>query len=132
NIPRKPMFQSTPKNQSIADDDEASVENLFENESQISESSKKQVIPHPPPQIEKTPTKLPNTIIPESGGKKQSVIKNDALVHGDDADSIRNVDNHTPSPRFEINNNDNEEDALNNHSLQSSPIPPKHKGSIIN
>ncbi|CAF1171421.1 unnamed protein product [Rotaria sordida] len=129
NIPRKPMFQSTPKNQSIADDDEASVENLFENESQISESSKKQVIPHPPPQIEKTPTKLPNTIIPESGEKTQSVIKNDVLVHGDDADSIRDVDNHTPSPRFEINNNDNEEDALNNHSLQSSPIPPKHKAS---
>jgi hypothetical protein len=57
-IPTKPMFQSTPRNQSIVDGNDNSVADLFENESQISQRPKKQEIPHPPPQIEKTPTKL--------------------------------------------------------------------------
>ncbi|CAF3685343.1 unnamed protein product [Rotaria sp. Silwood1] len=129
NISRKPMYQSTPKNQSMADEDDGSVADLFENESQVSEVSKKQVIPHPPPQIEKTPTKTPNTIVPGSVEKSQSVIKNDVLIHGDDADNIRD-DNPTPSPHSEINNNDNkDEDTLNNHSVQPSPIPPERKAS---
>lgn len=57
-VPTKPLFQSTPRNQSIVGDDDDYVDDLFENESQVIESPKKPVIPHPPPRIEKTPTKL--------------------------------------------------------------------------
>jgi hypothetical protein len=53
-VPTKPLFESTPRNQSINED----PDDLFENESKISEPSKKPEIPHPPPQIEITPTKL--------------------------------------------------------------------------
>ncbi|CAF4342496.1 unnamed protein product [Rotaria sp. Silwood2] len=120
-VATKPMFQSTPKNQSIVDENDESVADLFDNESQISEASKKQVIPHPPPQIEKTPTKLPITSVSRSVEKTRSVIK-------DDAGSIHD-DNRTSSPRIEINNNNDEEDTLNNHSFQPSPIPPEHKVS---
>jgi hypothetical protein len=48
------MFQSTPRNQSINEN----ANDLFDNESEISQLKKKPEIPHPPPQIEKTPTKL--------------------------------------------------------------------------
>ncbi len=48
-VPIKPMFQSTPRNQSISEN----ADDLFG-----SESKKKPDIPHPPPQIEKTPTKI--------------------------------------------------------------------------
>jgi len=57
-IPPKPLFQSTPRNQSIVDENDDLADDLFENESQISEQPKKPVISHPPPQIEKTPSKL--------------------------------------------------------------------------
>jgi len=53
-VPTKPMFQSTPRNQSINED----ADNLFDNESEISQPKKEPEIPHPPPQIEKTPPKL--------------------------------------------------------------------------
>lgn len=55
NVPVKPMFQSTPKNQSFIDND---ADDLFEKESQLSDDSKKEEIIHRPPQIEKTPPKL--------------------------------------------------------------------------
>jgi hypothetical protein len=51
NEPIKPVFESTPRNEN-----NDSVDDLFENELHTSEQSKKQELPHPPPPIEKTPT----------------------------------------------------------------------------
>jgi hypothetical protein len=55
-IPTKPIYESTPRNQSDAHEDENSVNDLFENESNTSEPSKKRELPRPPLRIEKTPT----------------------------------------------------------------------------
>jgi len=50
--PSKPIFESTPRNEN-----NNSVEDLFENESHTSEQSKKEELPRqPPPPTEKTPT----------------------------------------------------------------------------
>jgi hypothetical protein len=52
-VPSKPLFQSTPRNQSINHD----IDDLFETESQASEPAQKPTISHPPPHAEITPTK---------------------------------------------------------------------------
>lgn len=53
-IPIQPIFQSTPRSQSINHD----VDDLFGEESQASETSKKPTISHSPPQTKITPPKL--------------------------------------------------------------------------
>jgi hypothetical protein len=64
NVPRKPMFESTPRNQSIADKSNDSVDNLFDNESPTPEQPKKQELPRPPPQVERKPTPPPPPKVP--------------------------------------------------------------------
>jgi hypothetical protein len=100
-VPKKPMFESTPRNQSI---DKDYADDSFEHESQTIEPPKKQVIPHPPPQIEKTPPKprmysvfshlilltilfLAHTTAPEPDKGTKATIKDDVLIHGDDEDN---------------------------------------------
>jgi hypothetical protein len=58
-IPTKPIFESTPRNQSIVDENDDSAADLFGNESRTSERSKKQELPHLPPQEEKITTPPP-------------------------------------------------------------------------
>jgi hypothetical protein len=98
-VPTKPMFQSTPMNQSVVDENENSVNNLFGNDSEV-EHPKKQEIPHPPPRVEKTPPKLRMNLIlflfilififlasksvPEPDKGTKSTIKDGVLIHGDD------------------------------------------------
>ncbi|CAF0959996.1 unnamed protein product [Adineta steineri] len=127
-VPKKPLFQSTPRNQSIVQENDNSIVDLFDNESQISEPTERQGILHPQPQIEKTPPKLPNTTVPEPDKETKSTIKDGVLIHGDDADNLR--DTRTPSPTSEINNKDEEEEEVfDDPSLQPTPILPKRKES---
>jgi len=58
-IPTKPIFESTPRNQSIVDENDDSAADLFGNESRTSEQSKKQELPRRPPQVEKITTEQP-------------------------------------------------------------------------
>ncbi|CAM4884049.1 unnamed protein product [Rotaria socialis] len=133
NIPTKPLFQSTPKNQSITDDGFADV---FDNESQVLETPRKPDIPHQPPQVEKTPPNPPLTTTSGSGTGTKPMMKTTEISHMDDADNSR-IDDHTPSPdSSQINNNvghngdDSDNDALSNHSVQPSSIPPKPAASL--
>ncbi|CAF1278381.1 unnamed protein product [Rotaria magnacalcarata] len=127
NIPTKPLFQSTPKNQSMIDDGFADV---FDNKSQTSETSRKPDIPHQPPRVEKTPPKPPPTTISGSGTGTKPMMKDEEISHVANADNTRN-DDHTPSPDSQINNNsDHDGDELSNHSVQPSPIPPKSAASL--
>lgn len=109
---KKPIFESTPKNEH-----EDNNSNLSENESQTSEQSKKEKLPNPapppPPEPRKSSTELPKTTVSEPDKQTKSTIKNDIK------------DNHhkslTPSPVSGIINHE----ESTNHNIK--PTPPKIK-----
>jgi hypothetical protein len=108
-VPTKPMFQSTPVNQSVVGDE---TDDLFENESDISVQPTKPPVPSTPPPRTKVPTPPPGRVIrrlrlivrlllfslslvAKPDPQTKSEIKNGVLIQGNDAEKIR--DDHPSS-----------------------------------
>ena len=93
-IPTKPLFQSTPMNQSVVDEHEGDdVSDMFATESQLSERLKRRVVPD----VRKFARDLlPSSVKllrlakppqPKIDHQTQSTIKDGVLIHGNDADA---------------------------------------------
>ncbi|UJR38095.1 hypothetical protein I4U23_030775 [Adineta vaga] len=90
-LPIKPMFESTPRDQSIAEKNNESVEDLFQNESHISEPADRKHESHSSlPTLPEQPRK-PSTELPKSPGTKpdaepSSAVKDNVSITGDNHD----------------------------------------------
>jgi hypothetical protein len=90
-VSRKPMFESTPRNQNFVDENDDSVNDLFENESQTSERLKKQESPRLPPRVEKMPPQQPRKpSVPEPSKGTKTTMKDGTLIRGRDAENQSN------------------------------------------
>jgi hypothetical protein len=105
-VPTKPLFQSTPLNQSVVDEGD-DPDDMFGNESQVSEPLKKPEVPRPPFLTGKTPTELRMysffdvtflivmflAKIPASEPDKgtKSTVKDGVLIHGNDPAENRSL-----------------------------------------
>ncbi|CAF1135267.1 unnamed protein product [Adineta steineri] len=152
-IPTEPIFESTPRNQSIVNKNDDSVMDLSDNESHISERSNKNELPHPPPpQTDKTPTppppqidkiptppppeqprkpsvELPNSSQLEPEKETKSIIKDDASIIEKDKEDNPDT-HHSSSAATDVNNtkdedDDDDDDASDTHNVKPIPSSPK-------
>ncbi|CAF1016129.1 unnamed protein product [Adineta ricciae] len=113
-LPTKPIFESTPRNQSVAEKNDQSTEDLLENESHISELPKEKQPSHPPTPLPEQPRK-PSTELPKS-----------PVVEPDKEDNAGAKDNTLPN---QDNRDKNESSAIGtdesaNDGEQSEPPSP--------